>query len=440
MQPDKLRDMTDEELEAAYRARQARITLDFPDRTAKGAPRRTPDNYQALLDFYQIRIRHNEMTKETEIEIPGESFHADTEMNGKLAYIIGRCDYHELDTKNLYDYIQYQANQNAYHPVRDWIASREWDGQDRLQDFYATLTVDLTVHDNPLEFAQLQHTMMRKWALSAVAALYHPQFSCEGVLCLFGPQGLGKTTWVLSLLPPAGRRKWFKDGVTLVVGNKDSMIETLGFWITELGEIASTFKKTDIDQLKQFITKNSDHIRPPFARTSNKYARRTIMIGTMNEQHFLRDDENRRFWPVNVTAVRAAQFDVQQFWAQMADQYRNIAPLIEDQDSRLRHNEFGWFLSPAEREILNRVQTVFKASDPTEELLQYRLRPQADLTTEAEWMNCTQILRECGRSAPTRSELNQASKWLQRNNYGFSRRDKRYLVEVIPEVSGEFRF
>lgn len=427
--------MTVEEIEQLLALKKSGL-FEFNDLTSKKTPRPSQENAEQLFAFYNIRIRHNEMTKSTEIDIPSEYFHSDTEMNAKLAYIRNLYVKHDISDKNLDGYITAIANANSYHPVRDWIDSHTWDGVSRLELFYNSLETDPDLHIDAVEYEQLKETMMRKWALSAVAALYHPGFSCEGVLCLYGDQAAGKTTWFQSLLPAEYQNEWFKDAVALDVSNKDSLMKALGTWVTELGEIDATFKKSDIEALKGFITEKIDTIRPPYERVANKYSRRTVFVGTMNRQQFLQDDENRRFWPINVRRVHYADFDVGQFWAEIKQMYLRIQPLSATPRLRIENNEFGWFLTPAERLALTRVQTVFKSDDPVEELLANRVAGLQSMPGQETWQNTTAILTACGKAYPTKAELNTAAKWLRQQRYPYMKMTKQFKVWVPPVVNG----
>lgn len=421
--------MTDVELHELRKKLNSK-TLEFPDTTTKGQVRPSKENADALFSHYGIVIRHNEMSKCTEIEIPGANFHSDTEMNAKLAYIRNLYVKHDISDKNLDSYITMIANENAYHPVRDWIDSYTWDGQSRLQEYYDTLVADPDLHINPTEYIRLKETMMRKWALSAVAALYDDNFSCEGVLCLYGDQAAGKTSWCLSLMPTESQKDWFKDAVALEVNNKDSLTKSLGTWITELGEIDATFRKSDIEALKGFITERVDVIRPPYERTANKYRRRTVFIGTMNKLKFLQDDQNRRFWPINVTRVHYADFDIGQFWAEIKAMYQRIKPLCATPQLRKANNEYGWFLNEQERALLDRTQTVFKSDDPIEEMLSNRVMPKLQGMGQEEWLNCTAILDRCGKSWPSKRDLDIVGRWCRQQGYDYKKDTKQYHVWI----------
>ncbi len=64
------------------------------------------------------------------------------------------------------------------------------------------------------------------------------------------------------------------EGATLNPSDKDSVKRAVSHWIVELGEIESTFKKSDIDQLKAFVTARTDELRLPYDRAFTTYQRR----------------------------------------------------------------------------------------------------------------------------------------------------------------------
>jgi hypothetical protein len=79
----------------------AQTQLPFIDVSVKGKPKPTKKNFMLLMDTYDITIRHNEMTKEVEITVPGKHFHSDTEINSKFAYIVDLMNTNDLSTKDL---------------------------------------------------------------------------------------------------------------------------------------------------------------------------------------------------------------------------------------------------------------------------------------------------------------------------------------------------
>lgn len=135
-----------------------------------------------------------------------------------------------------------------------------------------------------------------------------------------GQQGIGKTRFLEALTLDS---RYFGDGVVLDVRNKDDIIQALGKWICELGEIASTFKK-DIDSLKAFITKSVDEFRVPYGKTSVQYPRMTAFCGTVNDDEFLVDQTgNRRFAVIPldddfyIDYAKIREFDFLQLWTEI---------------------------------------------------------------------------------------------------------------------------
>lgn len=404
-----------------YIQQQQQQQLPFIHTKSNGTPLGTYENFEVLLKHYGITIRYNEMTKEEEIDIPGNTGHDDLSMNSKTMTLVSLAHRHGYPKSDTIDMITLAASQNAYHPVRDWIDAQVWDGTSRLQTYYDSIILK---EPNPMK-----ETMMRKWALSLVSALYHPNFSCEGVLTLSGSQGLGKTTWVEELLPKEYSKIWTKDGVVLDMRNKDTLLKALCSWIVELGELDATFKKSDIEALKGFITEKTDVIRPPYARTANKYTRRTVFYATVNETNFLQDDENRRFWVLSVAGFKTGLLDSAQFWAEMKQLYLSVKDKIGSAASRQEHNEWGWFMSPSERAKMKPLQEDFKVPDPIEQTLERYLKPSNQLSMSAEWMNATEILERCSRNNINRRDLIITTKWLAKHDYKRDRM-KKWLVEI----------
>ena len=77
-----IEDLTPEQLavlEAQVVAKRQSLQLVLPDLTPRGSGKPTRANTDALLRHYDIRVRHNEMTKEMDIDIPTEHFSTDSQ-------------------------------------------------------------------------------------------------------------------------------------------------------------------------------------------------------------------------------------------------------------------------------------------------------------------------------------------------------------------------
>jgi predicted P-loop ATPase len=111
---------------------------------------------------------------------------------------------------------------------------------------------------------------------------------------------------------------WFSEGLTMDPSNKDHVIQGTATFMCELGELDATTRKSDVAQLKAFLTRSKDVYRSPYGQHREVYARRTIFGATVNPDAFLVDDTgNRRFWVMPVSAVNADHgLDMQQIWAE----------------------------------------------------------------------------------------------------------------------------
>lgn len=409
-----------QQLQQLLNQQQQQLQIVFPDVNDRNKPLDTIDNLKTLLTHYGITIKYNMLKREPEIVIPNFKSQGELYNNAVLGELTSICARNQLPVNHLNLYITTIAHENEYHPVRDWIDEQVWDGVSRLQSFYDSVEL---AEPNPLK-----ETLLRKWALSAVASLYHPNFSCEGVLTFQGSQGLGKTSWILQYVPEQFRTEWVKDGVVLDMRNKDTVFKALGSWITELGELDATFKKSDIEALKAFITERQDKLRSPYDRVANTYRRQTVFYASVNEVEFLQDSENRRFWVLVCKKLNWVDMDIGQFWAEMKQMYMALLGKIETPVSRQKNNEYGWFLSPTERDMLSQTQEVSKTGDPIAQLLQHKLMQRDEYTTNGEWLNITAILEKCNWTKPGKSQLQSAGKWLRTS--GFERDgQKQYYVK-----------
>jgi putative DNA primase/helicase len=164
--------------------------------------------------------------------------------------------------------------------------------------------------------------LVYKWLLSATAAAVMPRgFKARGVLTFQGPQGIGKTSWVMSLVDdPTLREILIKVDHHLDPHNKDSILGAITHWIVEIGELDSSFRKSDVSRLKGVLTSDSDKVRRPYAKTESEYQRRTVFCATVNEENFLVDHTgNSRWWTLPLVAINFQHdINMQQVFAQLA--------------------------------------------------------------------------------------------------------------------------
>jgi putative DNA primase/helicase len=216
---------------------------------------------------------------------------------------------YNFPTKSVKKYLKLGAM--PYHPVLDWINSKEWDQKDRFEELFTALDV---LNKNQ----ELAKTYLWKWCLAGCRAILTQQgFISENVLILKGDQGAGKTKFLSKLAPPG----CVKTGIQLNPSNKDSVLEATSVWIAELGELDGTTSKSDTASLKAFFSKNIDYIRKPYGVTEELIPRKTIFCGSVNSDTFLVDDTgNRRYWVLEIgEANHKHEINMQQYWRQVME-------------------------------------------------------------------------------------------------------------------------
>jgi len=289
-------------------------TFPNPPRLGSRQPPTTLPNVQHVLNTYGVTVQYDVISKRLVFKIPGLSIPAENAENTALTEIISLTQLNGFLMGPIKDYIAGIGDRNHVNPVADWIGSKPWDGTDRLQPLLATIKVQEGYPE------VLRNVLVYRWLLSAVAAALNPLgFKSRGVLTLQGGQGIGKTSWLIALVPEHLRASFIKVDHHLDASDKDSILGAVSHWIVEIGELDSSFKK-DIARLKGFLTATHDKVRRPYAKDESNYPRRTVFAATVNENNFLVDlTGNTRWWTVEVSALDFNHdIDTQQLFAQLA--------------------------------------------------------------------------------------------------------------------------
>lgn len=387
------------------------INEPYPDENEKTFTRKsTIANVAELMKRLHIVSRYNVISKKEEILFPGKVFSIDNQANATLAHLTSWCERVKIPAGNLSGYITAIADAHPYNPVATWIESEPWDGQSRLRNIYGTIRSK----NEPLK-----ETLMRKWFISAVAAVYEPNgVSAHGVLVLQGDQYIGKTKWFKNLCPAS--LGVIADGMILRPDDKDSVFQVVSKWLVELGELDATFRKSDISQLKAFITKDQDVLRRPYARAESHYARRTVFFASVNETKFLNDPTgNRRFWTVECESIDYDHcINMQQFWAEVRELY-----LAGEK----------WILDSVEVAELNEHNQGFLSIDPMEEMVKYGFQWDKSGTFDR-WLTATEICKKLGIDHPTPQHTRAIARVLRKLSQESRVRDG-YTQFKVPEIS-----
>lgn len=360
--------------------------FDF-EKTERGRMMHTKSNHQGVLTVNNIDVSYDVIKKRMNIYIPDMTLIADLEEDAAITEIEDRC----IQLGVPHDRVKFNLKLLAResNPVAEWITSKAWDGTSRLKDLLDTVDAE----DN-----ELKEILMTKWLTSCVAAACGDDgVSSEGILVFVGKQALGKTQWMKTLAP---RKEWLLEGATLNPGDKDSVKQCVSHWICELGELGSTFKKADLDQLKAFITRSHDELRLPYDRGFSRYRRRTIFYGSVNENEFLTDPTgNRRFWVVRVKGINwRHKIDMQQVWAEVKARYFDTGE--------------GWFLTSEERSMLHDSNEMSRTQSVVEDLILQRVKFTSQMVRPVQ---LTELLRDLGVRSPRVADFKEAARVLTAN-------------------------
>jgi hypothetical protein len=172
-------------------------------------------------------------------------------------------------------------HRNAIHA---YVDSLKWDGVDRLESMFVR---GWGAVDDPYTRA-----IGKAWLVGLVARVYRPGCDMQTMLILEGKQGIGKSR---SLKALGGR--WYVE-TTDKMDNKDFLLAAHRSLIFDLAELGA-YKYADFAFVKGLLSTAVDLIRAPYGRKAEVKPRRFIIVGTTNEDLYLRDlTGNRRFWPI----------------------------------------------------------------------------------------------------------------------------------------------
>ena len=272
------------------------------------------------FDFRRYVLRNTPWRKIESSKTPEPM--RDVDYSGIRNYI--ECIYGINSSMKIDDAFAIDVERRGFHPIQQYILSTEWDHINRVD----TLLIDyFGCDDNAYTRAAI-----RKSLCAAVARVFEPGTKFDMVLILVGEQGTYKSTFLRKL-----GANWFSDTFTTVQG-KEAYEQLQGAWIIEMAEL-SALKKSEVENIKQFISKCDDAFRPAYGRTVEIYKRQCVFFGTTNDTDFLKDSTgNRRFNPIDIHpefATKSVKNDlneeeVKQIWAEAYELWKQGEQLYFD--------------------------------------------------------------------------------------------------------------
>ena len=216
------------------------------------------------------------------------------------------------------DSIQMAAMHNAFHPIKDYFdtTSEGVVDEELLETFL--------IRHAGAEDCQYVRDVTRMMAIASVMRVEEPGSKFDFALILEGMQGTGKSTLIRRLYGTE-----FFGELSTDVSNPQRVAENLlGKWVLELPELSS-LHKSDINDMKAFITKQRDDVRMAFGKNVTDLPRQCIFWGTTNDKDYLRDPTgNRRYWPVPCDGrfidAMAVMAERDTFWRTAVSLYRQM--------------------------------------------------------------------------------------------------------------------
>ena len=194
--------------------------------------------------------------------------------------------------------IQTVAATRRFHPFREYLEGLTWDGKERI-DKWLMHVMGETPDTLGAKMQEYLHLVGRFWMLGMVNRVMEPGCKFDYCPVLEGVGGLRKSTLVRAL----ATKEFFSDTPFQVGRGKEAQEQVQGLVLYEIAELTH-FSRAEVQEVKGFISSMVDRYRVAYGSTVGTYPRQCVLVGTTNENTYLRDRTgNRRFWPVPVRHV-----------------------------------------------------------------------------------------------------------------------------------------
>lgn len=375
----------------------------FVHLTDKNGIKSTISNVEHLFKSYNIKCDYDVILKKRSITLDNQSVNDDdlgeTAMHAEISSLIALNNM----KASCIDLLPALFAKNQRNPIVDWITSAKWNKQ---HDYIGDLLNSLIVADDDIRY---RNRAVVTWLIQCVAAADSARSTpredakakYELVFILQGGQGVKKTSWFQALLPRE-MSQYIKDGVHLDPDKVDSKKKATSAWITELGEIGSTFRKSDIEQLKAFLSNTHDEMRLPYDRVESNFKRRTSFCGSVNQSEFLVDSTgSRRFLPLSVIECNYQHgIDLQQLWAQVWELYTGGSQ---------------WWCDNELETLLESRHEKHAETNPIHELITDKFDiQQTEKDDRSQHLSITRILANAGIGTPNNQQVKQAKEFIEK--------------------------
>lgn len=324
-----------------------------------GAPKKPkPSHYKTAIVAAGWKFRQNESNDDVELN----GMRMSDSLNAVVKNAMRERGYTSVPVVD--DSITELAFRNRYHPVMDYLNRLEYDGGDEIEKLASYFTGKHGVFEQ----------WITRWLIGAIARVAaYPRGQQNRMLVLDGAQNLGKSyfvRWLASAIPQ------FYIESPINPEDKDDSIRLMSLWIWEVAELGSTFRKSDREALKFFISKEQIRERKPYGKYDTQRPAMASFIGTINNEAGFLDDAtgSRRYMVETLSDINwayATEVSVGQVWARAYHLFKQGE---------------SWHLDEYEAKMASEINAEYNMENPIED---YMLRhfeaalddPEAVLTT-----------------------------------------------------------
>lgn len=370
----------------------------------------THTNMKELLRLIKIKGKYDVILKDISVDgwDTGEANWKDT----LRSHIISEAMKKGIPRIAVEDHLAVAIRGKNKNPLLKGIKDVEWDGKDWIKKLAKRLKVDKGL-------TEYRDVILMRWLIQCVSAWDGAENTprkdalpkYEYIFTLGGGQGVNKTTFFTKLMG-GKRRRYFHSGSLLKPNDRDSVKQNTSFGMVELGELDATTRKSDIAEIKAFMSNEHDVYRVSYGREDERHRRRTSFCASVNPEEFLVDSTGaRRFMYLRLKSViKLKGVDFEQVWAQAWSLYRGgerwwIEREDDEYQIQLEVNESATddgVVGDVAREIYDRIKTTPKderhvrmSTTKVWELL------TGKIPTKAERMGLLNVLRADGKVKAT---------------------------------------
>ncbi|MGF1492856.1 MAG: VapE domain-containing protein [Microcoleaceae cyanobacterium] len=305
------------------------------------------------------RIRFNQMTQEIEIDgRPTDLEYPQLEIAMNFGLEI------KTGTRQLEGMISKIALENAYNPIRNYLEQchERFQKSARSVSFLDDLSKRYFGTTDPIHDIYLKKTL-----IAAIARIVFPGCKHDSTLILQSEQqGIGKSTFFKVLF---GEENFCDDMGDF--NQKDQLLKVHTSWCLEWAELETVVGRKMNGAVKAFLSCTEDRVRPPYARKLKRMPRKSIIVGTSNQQDLLTDPTgSRRFWIIPVKQVVPIE------------QLRRERDLIWGAAMELFHQCYPWHLTLEEQKMSNQANEEFYSFSVLDDRIEEFIADKSEATTQ----------------------------------------------------------